>query len=28
KTSLVGVVTFLTVAIGTAQVVAALGVSP
>jgi uncharacterized membrane protein YedE/YeeE len=28
KTSLVGVLTFLTVAIGTAQVVAALGVSP
>jgi len=28
KTSLVGVVTFLTVAIGTAQIVAALGVSP
>ena len=28
KTSLVGVVTFLAVAIGTAQVVAALGVSP
>ena len=28
KTSLVGVATFLTVAIGTAQVVAALGVSP
>ena len=28
KTSLVGVVTFLTVAVGTAQVVAALGVSP
>jgi len=28
KTSLVGVVTFLTVAIGTAQVVVALGVSP
>jgi uncharacterized membrane protein YedE/YeeE len=28
KTSIVGVVTFLTVAIGTAQLVAALGVSP
>jgi uncharacterized membrane protein YedE/YeeE len=28
KTSLVGVLTFLTVAVGTAQVVAALGVSP
>jgi len=28
KTSIVGVITFLTVAIGTAQVVAALGVSP
>jgi len=28
KTSLIGVLTFLTVAIGTAQVVAALGVSP
>src|SRR6056297_999907 len=28
KTSLVGVATFLTVAIGTAQVIAALGVSP
>jgi uncharacterized membrane protein YedE/YeeE len=28
KTSLVGVLTFLTVAIGTAQIVAALGVSP
>jgi len=28
KTSIVGVVTFLTVAIGTGQIVAALGVSP